>query len=178
MPKRCRVRSLVIAELERRQPRTVGRVGGEHDDDLRSTVHGKVGRDAQLLVQTRHFGTDLPRDPDLLVQRDSERMQLVAELEPLLFPDVDEIVAVEQLPDEAVDGRKRQPGLIGDVLGRRPTACGNHFEDVEGARDRAGHAPQRSRMISHRLIRRTWPLSRSRWQSRQVDGALQPEEAR
>ena len=66
-------------------------------------------------------------------------MQLVAELEPLLLPDVDEVVAVEELPNESVDGRKRQPGLIRDVLGRRPTACGDHFEDVEGPCDRAGH---------------------------------------
>ena len=85
LAERGRVGSLVVAELQRRQSRTVGGVGGEHHDDLRATVHGEVGRNAQLLVETGHLRAHLARDPDLLVQRDAERMQLVAELEPLLL---------------------------------------------------------------------------------------------
>ena len=125
-----------------------------------------------------HLGPDLARHPDLLVQRDPELVQLVAELEALLLPDVHQVVAVEQLAGQAVDRGQRQAGHVRDLLGRGPAARGHHLEDVQGAVHRARRRCARVRARLHARCRSGRRLTTAQlWKVRNPRNPSRPEMA-
>src|SRR6476620_10693661 len=87
-------------------------------------------------------------------------MKFVPELEALFVTQVNQVLTVQQLTDQPVDRRQRQPGVVGDLTRGRTAAAGHHLQNSEGSLHRA--APAASLFVhagARTAIRRRTPFA-------------------